>query len=178
MKGIVQLCYRKIIDVTSTGVWDKYVFNDTYLEFCMQAQQFDQQKEYATFQEILKNIPKADQMHYLVSTAAVGYIRQLDEKIPDVVNVFSKPCVPFKNFRFEIIQSHTTNKDLHRVAIYFFSEPLTWIDILSGNQLLVAIGDQSETLRNEKKVETELVVISSNVSISSYQMNSFVTPRS
>ncbi len=56
-KGIIQICYRKIIDATSTSIWDKYVFEDTYKEFYMQVQQFDQQQKYTTFQEILKNTP-------------------------------------------------------------------------------------------------------------------------
>ncbi len=174
-KGVIQICYRKIIDATSASIWDKYVFEDTYKEFLMQVQQFDQQQKYATFQEILKNTPKADQMHYLVSTAAIGYIRQLNERMPDVVNVFGKPCVPFKNFRFEIIQSHVKNKDLHKVVIYFYSEPITWIDTISHNQLLFAPGDQLEALANRKKVETEMMVLSPNISITSYQQNNSIT---
>ncbi|MBA4053265.1 MAG: hypothetical protein C0490_00995 [Marivirga sp.] len=174
LKGIIQLCGRKIIDAKSASVWDKYVFDDTYREFCLQAQQFDQQKKYTTFQEILKNEPKADQMHYLVSTAAIGYIRQLNGKMPDVVSVFSKPCVPFKNFRFEIVQSHIEDKALHKVVIYFYGEPLIWIDTINGNQLLFAMGDQLESFNSGKKVETEILVMSSNLSISSFQQNNFL----
>ncbi|MEO7988766.1 MAG: hypothetical protein ABI663_04440 [Chryseolinea sp.] len=172
-KGIIQICYRKIIDATSTSIWDQYVFEDTYKEFYMQVQQFDQQQKYTTFQEILKNTPKAGQMHYLVSTAAIGYIRQLNERMPDVVNLFGKPCVPFKNFRFEIIQSHVKNKDMHKVAIHFYSEIITWIDTINHNQMLFAPGDQLETLANGKKVETEMMVLPPNVSITSYQQKSF-----
>jgi hypothetical protein len=51
-KGLIRFCYLKIIDASSTSHWDKYVFEDTYKEFFMQAQQFDQQKKYTTFQEI------------------------------------------------------------------------------------------------------------------------------
>ena len=171
VKGIIQVCSRKTIDTTSTNTWDKYVFDDTYREFLMQAQQFDQQKKYATFQDILKNLPKADQMHYLVSTAAVGYIRQLNEKIPEAVNVFSKPCVPFKKFRFEIVQSHVMNRDQHKVAIYFYSEPLIWIESINSNQLLFALGDQSESLSNGNKVDTEVLVMSPNLTICSYQQH-------
>ena len=86
-KGFIRFCYLKVVDASSTGIWEKLVFEDTYKEFFMQAQQFDQQKKYTTFQEILKNNPDADQMHYLVSTAAISYIRQLNERIPDKANV-------------------------------------------------------------------------------------------
>jgi hypothetical protein len=167
-KGLIRLCYAKVIDASSVTAWDKYVFEATYKEFYMQAQQFDQQKKYTTFQEILENIPKADQMHYLVSTAAVGYIRQLNETIPDIANAFGKPCVPFKNFRFEIIQSHVKNRSLHKVAIYFYSENLTWIDTI-GDRLLFSFGNHLEALAQGQSVETEMLTIRPNLIICSYQ---------
>lgn len=168
-KGIIQLCYRKLIDASSTGTWEKYVFDDTHREFYMQAQQFDQAGSCATFHEILKQNPKADQMHYLVSTAAIGYIRQLQEKIPGVLNVFGSPCVAFRNFRFEIVQSHIRNKALHRVAIYFYSDALTWIDTIPGQHLLVAPGNHLDALSRGEKVDTEMIAMMPNLSICSYQ---------
>ena len=36
-KKIIRLCYRKVIDATSSKPWDKYVFENTYAEFLMQA---------------------------------------------------------------------------------------------------------------------------------------------
>lgn len=167
-KGLIKLSYRKIIDAASTGMWDKHVFADTHREFYMQAQFFDQQNKYSTFREIVENIPKADQMHYLVSTAAVGYIRQLNERIPDVINPFGKLVIPFKNFRFEIIQSHRKNKEHHKVAIYFYSDTLTWIDSLD-HHLLVAIGDKFDALNKGHEVETETVLLKPGLTICSYQ---------
>ncbi|MFS2185844.1 hypothetical protein ACCC92_04165 [Mucilaginibacter sp. Mucisp84] len=39
-KRVIILCYRKIIDIRSAKQWDKLVFESTYLEFKMQAQNF------------------------------------------------------------------------------------------------------------------------------------------
>jgi hypothetical protein len=157
VKGLIRLCYSKIIDASSAGVWDKYVFEDTYKEFFMQSQYFNQQQKFLTFREILENDPKADELHYLVSTAAIGYLRQLNERIP------------VKNFRFEILQSHVKDQSQHRVAIHFYSEVMTWIDTI-GNQLLLATGDQLEAMHTGQFIDTDMLALRPYLSISSFQL--------
>ncbi|GAB3342520.1 hypothetical protein GCM10027299_57400 [Larkinella ripae] len=167
LKGIVKLQYRKIIDAASRKPWDQFVFNDTHLEFYMQAQRLDPGGQYPTFRLLLENVAKADQLHYLTSTAAIGYIRQLNDLIPDVTNRDGKRCLPFKNFRFEIIDSHIQDKSQHKIAIWFYSEPLTWIDTIDNN-LLIAYGDQSAALAVGNEVETDLIPLSPYLSISHF----------
>ncbi len=167
-KGIIQLCYYKIIDADSQKAWEKFVFEDTYTEFFMQAQFYNQDKKYTTFQEIVSNHPQAEKLHFLISTAAVGYIRQLNDIIPDIVNAHNKICLPFKNFRFEILNSHLTNKNEHKIAIWFYSQPLTWLDSL-GNQLLIAYGNKTEAIEKGENIETDLITLQPFLSISSFQ---------
>ncbi|HEY9046828.1 MAG TPA: hypothetical protein VIN08_13085 [Ohtaekwangia sp.] len=173
MKGLIRLCYTKIIDAASTGVWEKYVFEDTYREFFMQAQFYNQQQQYTTFREILESNPKADQLHYLVSTAAMGYLRQLNGRIPDVANVSGKLCLPFRNFKFEILHSHVKEKDQHKVAIHFYSEVLTWIDMVNG-LILFAEGDQRDAYSRNVMMETDMLSLRNNLRISAFQP--FVQP--
>lgn len=168
IKGLIRLSYRKIIDAASQKLWDKYVFDDTYMEFYMQAQSYNQDGRYTTFQELLDNVPNADRLHYQTSTAAIGYIRQLNGIIPEIANASGKLCLPFTQFMFEIIQSHVQNKDAHRVAISFYSEPLTWLDTL-GNALLITYGDQREAIRAGKVVDTDMVTLQPYLTISSFQ---------
>ncbi len=168
MKGLIKLAYRKMIDVSSTSTWDKYVFEDTYREYYMQAQQFDQKSKYSTFQDMVKHVPSAEQMHYLVSTAAIGYIRQLEGLFPEVLNVVGKRCVPFESFRFEILESNIKNKEQHKVAICFYSNVLTWIGAID-NQLLFAVGDQSEAIQKGQTIETEMLTWRSNLTVHSFQ---------
>ncbi|WP_428656327.1 hypothetical protein [Runella sp.] len=168
MKGLINLCYRKVIDASSQKVWDKFVFDDTYMEFYMKAQYFDPEGKYKTLPELLNNVPNANQLHGMVSTAAIGYLRQLNDIVPDVTNAHGKLRLPFKRFKFEIVHSHIQNKAEHKVAIYFYSEPLTWIDTI-GDQLLIAYGDQRETLNKGEEVETDLIALQPYVSISSIQ---------
>ncbi|GAB3697584.1 hypothetical protein GCM10027592_21860 [Spirosoma flavus] len=165
---IIRLSYRKLIDASSQKLWDKYVFEDTYMEFYMQAQFYNQENKYATFQELLDNVPNADRLHQQTSTAAVGYIRQLSGIIPDVVNQSGKLCLPFTQFRFDIIHSHVTDKQAHKVAITFFSEPITWIDTV-GTTLLIAYGDKLEALRKGDIIDTDMIALQPYLSIAYYQ---------
>ena len=165
MQRIIRLCYRKIIDADSAIAWDKAVFEATHLEFYMQAQRIDPDGKFPTFQELIDHIPHADKLNYLTSTAAIGYIRQLKEVMPDVANAYGKLCLPFKDFKFEIVQSHVENRAQHAVAIWFYSEPLTWIDTV-GNQLLISYGDRSEILRSGGSIETEMITLLPYLSIS------------
>jgi hypothetical protein len=168
-KGLIQLCYRKIIDADSPKVWDKYVFEDTYMEFFMQAQTYNQEGKYRTFQEISENVPAASNLNYLVSTAAVNYIRQLKDVVPEIVNVYGKLCLPFKYFKFEIIHSDVKDKASHKVAIYFYSEPITWIDTLDG-KLLIAYGDQRAAIDSGEEAETDMIAMQPFLNISSVML--------
>jgi hypothetical protein len=166
-KGIIKLGYRKVIDAASRKAWDQYVFNDTYLEFYMQAQRLDPDGKYQTFRHLLENVAGAEQLHYLTSTAAIGYIRQLKDIIPDVANRFGKLCLPFKNFKFEIIDSHIQDKSQHKVAIWFYSEPLTWIDTIDNN-LLITYGNKLEEMAAGFEIETDLIPLTPFLSISHF----------
>ena len=77
-----------------------------------------------------------------------------------------KLCLPFKRFKFEIIHSDVRDKASHKVAIYFYSEPITWIDTLDG-KLLLAYGDQREALKYGQEVETEMISLQPYLNISS-----------
>ncbi|GAA3923615.1 hypothetical protein GO495_02755 [Chitinophaga oryziterrae] len=135
---VIRLLYRKIIDASSQSAWEKLVFNDSYTEFIMQAQLYNQEKKYITFGELIAYVPNAEKLHFLVSGSVVGYLKQLNRKVPDILNNSGKLFLPFSNYKFEIINSDIKDKSKHQVAVNFMSEPLTWYDTI-GNQLLVAL---------------------------------------
>ena len=146
----ITLCYRKIIDAKSPTPWEKLVFEDTYLEFKMQAQLYNTEKKYTTFSELLQYVPHAEKLHFLVSAAAVNYIKQLHDRIPDVTNTLGKTFLSFQHFQFEIIQSHISNKAMHAIAINFYSNPLIWYSTIGDNLLLSEnkTDDADQTLTN------------------------------
>ncbi|MGV3538263.1 MAG: hypothetical protein ACO1OQ_00540 [Rufibacter sp.] len=139
----ITLCYRKIIDAHSSKPWEKMVFEDSYSEFRMQAQLFDQRQAYPSFSELLAQVKGADQLHFLVSSAVMGYVRQLNGIIPDIINNLGRHFLPFTNFRFEIINSNVFDQTRHQVAINFYSEPLVWHSTI-GDYLLISNGQPTQ----------------------------------
>lgn len=133
---VITIAYRKMISAGSQKAWDKIVFEDTYTEFRMQAQYFTSGLVITRFDELMKAKPAAEKLHFLVSTAASGYVKQLNGIIPELADSFGTPCLSFEKYRFEIIQSDVHDKSLHHVAIWFYSNPMIWLDTI-GTQLLV-----------------------------------------
>jgi hypothetical protein len=93
---------------------------------------------------VLLNNPAAEQLHFLVSAAATGYVQQLGGKIPGVLDNLGRHFLSFTHFRFEIINSDIERKENHQVAINFFSGPVQWLDTI-GNYLLVAAVEGEKT---------------------------------
>lgn len=158
---IITLCYRKVVDVNSSGSWNKLVFEDSYREFKMQAQFFDREKDFRTFAQMMHHIPGAEQLHFLVSAAVTAYVRQLNETIPDIIDNMGRHFLSFSRYQFEIINSDLADKSKHRVAFNFYSEPLFWYDTI-GNYLLV-----SHKAEAEEEILTNLVQLQPYLSIHS-----------
>ena len=136
----------------------------------MQAQFYNQAQQHTGYQALLEQVPEAAKLPYLTSRAAIGYIRQLNELIPDIQNSFGKLCLPFTQFTFDIIHAHLQQKDEFRIAILFQSEPLTWIDTIA-DRLLIAYGDQRAILQEGQPVDTDLIALQPYLSLSSFQPN-------
>ena len=163
-KGIIRLCYRKIIDVNSSKPWDKLVFEDTYTEFRLQSQLYNQEKKFVTFSDIITHVPAAEKLHFLVSAAVIGYLQQLQGKIPDLVNALGRQFLTFKLYRFEIINSDIKDRSKHQVAINFFTDHLVWHDTIN-NHLLLSLQGNTEN----RELLTEMFALPLYVSIYSLQ---------
>ena len=159
----ITLCYRKVIDASAAKPWEKLVFEDSYTEFKMQAQLYNQEKKYRSFAELRQQVPGADQLHFLVSAAVIGYIQQLNETIPDILNNLGKQFLRFTKFQFEIINSDLQDKSKHQMAINFYSEPLCWHETI-GNFLLV-----SDKPAEAGEVQTNLFQLQPYMNIHSLQ---------
>ncbi|KQM74890.1 hypothetical protein ASE74_02600 [Pedobacter sp. Leaf216] len=160
LKKVITLCYRKIIDTTNTSAWDKFVHEDSFAEFKMQAQFYNQEQRFTTFAEMLINTPEAEKLHFLVSAAITGYLRQLNGIIPDIMDNLGRRFLTFENFKFELINSDINDLEKHKIAINFFSKPLLWHDTVD-NLLLVSQFKEA----NEAEVFTNLFQIQPFVSI-------------
>jgi len=161
-KKVITLCYRKIIDAGNANPWDKFVHEDSFAEFKMQAQYYNQEQQFSTFAEMLVNVTEADKLHFLVSAAITGYLRQLNGIIPDVLDNLGRRFLTFENFKFEIINSDINDPEKHKVAINFFSKPLIWHDTID-NMLLVSQFKETD----EDEIFTNLFQLQQFVSIHS-----------
>ena len=129
---------------------------------------YNPQEKHRTFQEILAHNPQAEQLHAIVGTEIEGYLAELKDQIPDIQNALGNTCLPLEDYSFEIIESNNNNKEEHQIAIYFYSELLTWIDTVD-NQLLLTYGDQREALEQGEEVATDMIKLHPMLGISSFQ---------
>ncbi|WP_293742910.1 hypothetical protein [uncultured Pedobacter sp.] len=159
---VITLCYRKIIDANNTSPWDKFIYEDSFIEFKMQAQFYNQEQQFSTFAEMLVNVPEADKLHFLVSAAITGYLRQLNGIIPDILDNLGRRFLTFENFKFEIINSDIHDHKKHKVAINFFSRPMIWHDTIDN---LLLVSQSKET--DEDEIFTNLFQLQPFVSIHS-----------
>jgi len=159
----ITLCYRKIIDSSAVKPWEKMVFEDTYAEFRLQAQYYNQEQKYRSYGELLQHVPGADKLPFLVSAAMRGYLQQLKDIVPDIVDNLGRHFLPFSKFQFELINSDLLDKARHQIGINFYSEPLRWHDTL-GAYLLVSLQPQVAS-----DVLTHLVALQPYLAIYSLQ---------
>ncbi|WP_413667028.1 hypothetical protein ACEN9X_21170 [Mucilaginibacter sp. Mucisp86] len=168
-KRVIILCYRKIIDIRSVKQWDKLVFESTYLEFKMQAQNFSRGTDHTSYAELLRNVPNARRLTGMVTPSVTGYIQQLDNIMPDILNNIGRRFLTFSKFQLEIINSDINDKDKHQVAINFYSEPLMWHDTIDNYLLISAQSVENQSTVENNGVVTNLMQLQPYINISSLQ---------
>lgn len=165
LKGIIQISVKKIIDNQAQSTWDRYVFDDTYQEFLLQSQFYNQEKKFTTFREIIERNPVAQKLNFLVSAAILPYLAQLNNILYDIPDLFGNPFLKFTGYKFEIVDSSIKDKSLHRIALTLISEEITWLETID-TKLLVAAGNIIEQLQDSKVIETQQIILPINAMIS------------
>ncbi|HVX49894.1 MAG TPA: hypothetical protein VHB48_07045 [Chitinophagaceae bacterium] len=168
-KGMIRLVHRIVIDNTNTNAWEKCALNDSYTEFLMQVQLYNKEKKYHTFSELQQQVPGAEKLHFLVSASVTAYIRQFNGLVPGIVNIHGKPFLPFKQYRFEIIDSDVANAANHCIAISFVTEPCLWIDTIGSTMIIAPGAGNTGNINIQEEVFTETVTLSSRLSIYSFK---------
>lgn len=162
---VISLVYKKHISAQSEGAWEKMVFADSYREFCMQGQLFSNEGQYMSFAQMQAALSRASQLHHLVSTSVIGYLRQLQGLIPDLRDSVGQLFLPFDQYRFEIITSHLQQQSQHQVAISFYSHPMRWHDAI-GEKLLLSNAD---AVADDDGYQTHLFTLPAHTGIYSYK---------
>jgi len=165
-KAFVKIKYRHIIDNTCQTSFEKDVFHDTYSEFLMQAQSYNQDNRFTTFSQLVNNNPKANSLHYKVGFAIGLYVKDLNNIIPVLKDSLDKTVVSFAMHQFEIIDSDITNKAAHKVAITYTSQTLLLLDTI-GKYFLLS-NDEKANGVNEP-AETFMLKMQPGLSVCNYQ---------
>ncbi|WP_051293160.1 hypothetical protein [Olivibacter sitiensis] len=137
------LCYRKLIDNSSKGRWERLLYDAAYEEYHMQVQYFDTEGKWDRYSDLLLAVNGAEKLPFLVSGAINGYLQQLNGRVPDVVNNVGKYFLRFSQYQFEIIDAHRSKQSTFRIAVSFFTDPLLWLDTISNYLLLQPLGDEN-----------------------------------
>jgi hypothetical protein len=163
-KRIITLCYRKIIRPNSAQAWDKMVHEDSYMEFKIQAQNLSAGTAYTSYAELVRQIPSAQKLAAMVMPSVSGYLQQLGNVMPDILNILGRRFLKINSFQFEIINSDINDRDKHVVAVNFFSEPLVWHDTVDSYLLVSPLNNEAEA---DAEVLTDLLQLQAYLNIHS-----------
>jgi hypothetical protein len=159
-KSKIRLAYRLVIDNSSTFVWDKYVFEDSFQEYLLQHQQFNSKENPKnTFRELLAENEKSVQLHYLVGISANNYVEQLKGNLYRITDILGNNYFPFTNYRFDIINTDITDITKHKIGITFYSPLLTYLGMVDNHFLLSKNTDDSD------EFETFMLAAQANLSV-------------
>jgi hypothetical protein len=159
-RALIKLAYKQVIDSSSTGDFEKNVFNASYQEFLLKSQAYNPGGKLKTFSELKLSDGRANSLHYKLSFAVGHFINTLNNKIPVLTDNAGNSLL-FDVPRFELIASDITDKTAHKVAIHYCTSILTLLDIV-GEYMILAIGDSadSETIESfTLKMQPDLSVI-------------------
>ena len=164
-KAIIKLAYRQIIDASSTGDFEKKIFHDSYAEFLMKIQAYNQENKFTMYSEIVAKDGRANSLHYKCSFAVLHHIETLQNKIPGLYDTAGRINIPFAFPEFKVLESGITDKSLHKVAVIYITDIFTLLDSF-GEYLVLAPGDGTQLSLD--KAETFTIKMQDNLSIISY----------
>lgn len=155
-KAIVKLAYKQVIDVSSTGNFEKSVLFASYQEFLLKSQAYNPGNRLKTFSEMKNNDGRANSLHYKLSFS-VGYcIEMLKNTIPGITDNMGNNIL-FEVPKFELIGSDITTIDAHKVAIIYITGSLTLLNTF-GEYMVLALPGSTDTFT--VKMQDRLAIIS------------------
>ena len=119
----IHFTYKHHINIHSITAWEKHIFEETYHEFLIQHYIFQKENLLKdNFLDLLKTSPEAKQLHHLLDLRIHSSIDFLHNNVYKIIDHLEQKYLQFINYRFELIQSHTNDKNQHQIAIYFLSK--------------------------------------------------------
>lgn len=165
--GQVRFACRIVINQFSQTPWEKYIWDSTYQEFLMQSQLFNDSKmPIKTFKKLLSKNEKAQQLHFLVSTAAHPYVLQWKGVIYHLADNLGNNFMPFSNYQMDIIDSNIEDKKAHEIGLTFFTPLLSLIDIWEGHYV---VAFEEEVAKITGGVETFMFKMQPRLSVAYFK---------
>jgi hypothetical protein len=163
MKAKVKLGFRVVIDQNSTIPWDKYVFEDTYFEYKVQHQVFDDKEDpVKNYWELLLKNQHAERIPFLLSSSVTNYISQLNGVIRSLPDVLGNTFFPIESFQLDLISSNIEDPSKHKLGITFYTPMLLLIDIIDDKYLL------SKSTKSDDGFDTFMFAFHPQVAIAHY----------
>lgn len=163
MKAKIKLAFRIVIDQNSTMPWDKFVFEDTYFEYKIQHQIFDDKETpVKNYWELLAKNQNAEKVSFLLSSAVANYVSQLNGEIKSLPDVLGNTFFPVDTFKLDLISSNIEDSAKHKIGLTFYTPELLLIDIIDNKYLL------SKNIESENGFETFMFAFHPQVAISHY----------
>jgi hypothetical protein len=166
-KKLIKLSYTIFIDATSETWFEKNIFNLSYDEFVLKSQAYNQEKKFKTFTEMCANDGRANSMHYKCSFPILPFIDLLKNEIPGLKDN-SGNKIKFIIPQFKLIESHVTDKSMHKFSITYITDVLSLHDNF-GDVLLLSYGNNLEEKEGTPVENGFLLRIVENVSVVSYK---------
>lgn len=143
-RTMIKLAIRQVIDASSTGTFAKNVFRDSYAEFLLQSQAYNPDEAFSTFAEMVEHQPKANSLHYKTGFAVGLYIQSLANLIPGAWDTLGNIQLSFERHQFKIMSSGIHDRQLHKVAVLYYTAPLLLHKVI-GEYLLLGFNDTTDT---------------------------------
>ncbi|MEO6232841.1 MAG: hypothetical protein ABJB11_06455 [Ferruginibacter sp.] len=165
-KAVIKLSYRQVIDASSTDAFAKQVFDYSYNEYCLKSQAYNLNGVFTTLTKLKANDGRANSLHYKCGFAIAGFITTLNNKIP-TLNDNTGTALPFDTYKFEVLESNSTNKEIHQVAIHYITTDIMLLEII-GDTLLLSNETDSAAIQTSA-VETFMLSMQPGISIIQYR---------
>ncbi|WP_295799803.1 hypothetical protein [Mucilaginibacter sp.] len=162
-KAKIKLVYKQVIDAQSESAFEKAIIQASYQEFLLKSQAYNLDGKFKTFSRMKANDGRANSLHYKLSFSVLHFIDQLNNKIPVLKDNLGNKLA-FETAAFELIESHTEDVQLHKVAINYQTETLMLIDFM-GEYLLLTKDNPAD---NEPAL-TFVIKMQPDLSIATYQ---------
>lgn len=139
-QALIKLSYRQVIRSGTEAGFEQQILHASYEEFLLKSQAYNPGGTLNTFSQMKANDGRANSLHYKTGFSIGGFIALLNRQIPGVKDALGQNLL-FETHRFELLESDTSNRSAHSVAIYYNTGELSLLNQF-GDQLLLAYGNR------------------------------------